>query len=178
MLESYLIRISKVCCFQLLVAGMCPQIAWANPAATIKRPEKARFVSYDAALDASGRLAGKLTDAGGLALVRAPLVLYQGQKLVAQTRTDDQGQFKFHRLRGGSYQLYSVGRQAMVRAWTHGAAPPGVGETLLVVSDYRAIRGQYDLNSVLTSGVVPIVLVTAGAVAIPIIVSDNKKSSS
>jgi hypothetical protein len=168
------------CCVSLLAATFAPTVVRADPATSWERPEKAEFVSYDVKLDASGKFAGKLTDASGVALVRAPVVLYQGRNELASTRTDKQGNFEFDKLRGGAYQLYTVGRQGMVRAWTHESAPPNTSESLLVVADYRVVRGQYDLNRVLSSAVVPIVVVTAAAIAIPVIVSENKdkKSSS
>jgi hypothetical protein len=65
----------------------------------------------------------------------------------------------------------------MVRTWTPGTAPPGTGDSLLVVADYRVIRGQYDLGDVLSSGVIPIIVVTAAAITIPIVVDSNKNKA-
>jgi hypothetical protein len=172
--------IAYVCSASLLAATCRPTIVHAEHVASWERPQKAEFVSYDVKLEAGGKFTGKLTDAGGIALVRAPVVIYQGRNELASTRTDEQGYFEFDKLRGGTYQLYTVGRQGMIRAWTPEAAPPGASESLLVATDYRIVRGQYDLNSVLNSAVIPIVVVTSAAIAIPIIVSENKdkKSSS
>ncbi|MCG8584034.1 MAG: carboxypeptidase-like regulatory domain-containing protein [Pirellulales bacterium] len=170
--------IATVCCVALLVASSPQVVAYSGPAVQYQRPKEAKFVTYDVALDTRLQLKGQLTDASGVALQRAPVVLYQGKTHIASTRTDHQGRFAIAGVSGGVYQLFTVGRQATVRSWTEGAAPPGAGSSLLVVSDYRAVRGQYDLNSVLHSGVIPIILVTVGAIAIPIIVSDNKDSSS
>jgi hypothetical protein len=172
--------ISCVCCVSVLAFALQPAVVCAEPVSKIEPPQKAEFVAYDVKLDDKGTFAGKVTDASGAALKRAPVVLYQGRKQIAKTRTDKLGRFTFAGLRGGSYQLYTVGRQGMITAWTPSAAPPHASESLLVVTDHRVVRGQYDLNSVLSSGVIPIVVVSAAAIAIPIIVSDSKdrKSSS
>ena len=170
--------IAFVSCVSLLGSTITPSFVLADPPAKRQRPKRAEFVSYDVQLGAKGTFSGKLTDAAGKSLVHAPVVLYQGRQAVNSTRTDKRGRFEFDKLRGGVYQLYTVDRQGMVRAWAPGSAPPGTTDSLLVVSGYRAVRGQYDLSDVLRSGVIPIVAVTAAAVAIPIVVSDNKKSGS
>jgi len=169
--------IAVACCLSMVATSVWPTATWADQPSPIIRPRRANFVSYDVQLDATGKLSGKLTDRGGTALTRAPVVLYQGRNQVAQTRTDRHGRFKFEKLRGGAYQLYTVGRQAMVRTWTPGTAPPGAGESLLVVADYRVVRGQYDMGDVLSSGVIPIIVVTAAAIAIPIIVNSNRNKA-
>jgi len=161
----------------MLSSAVLPSECLAVPPALATRPARANFVSYDVQLDAEGKFGGKLTDRGGAALMRAPVVLYQGRNQVASTRTDKDGRFAFAKLRGGAYQLYTAGRQGMLRTWTPGTAPPGTGESLLVVADYRAVRGQYDLGDVLTSGVIPIIVVTAAAITIPIVVDSHKNKS-
>ena len=165
------------CCLSMVATSVGPTTTWAGQPSPITRPRHANFVSYDVQLDATGKLGGKLTDRGGAALTRAPVVLYQGRNQVAQTRTDQHGRFKFEKLRGGAYQLYTVGRQAMVRTWTPGTAPPGAGKSLLIVADYGAVRGQYDMGDVLSSGVIPIIVVTSAAIAIPIIVNSNRNKA-
>ena len=161
------------CCVLILATTPGSSWAWAD-ANQLKRPEKAEFVSYDVELARGGIFSGKVTDAGGVALVRAPVVLYEGRKEIAKTRSDEKGRFAFEGLRGGAYQLYTVERQGMVRAWAPGTAPPDTSDSLLVTTQYQVVRGQYDLNSVLHSGVIPIIVVTAAAISIPIIVSDKK----
>ena len=162
------------CCLSVASTAIYPSFAWAASPTPMKRPERAKFVNYDVELDAKGTFSGKLTDRGGAALMRAPVVLYQGRHQVAAVRTDKHGRFAFEKLRGGAYQLYTVGRQGMVRMWAPGTAPPNAGESLLVVADYRAVRGQYDLGDVLSSGVIPIIVVTAAAITIPVVVESNR----
>jgi hypothetical protein len=97
-------------------------------------------VIADVALGPDGELTGRAINEQGQPWADAQVELLNDNKVVAKPVTDERGQFRVLRLRGGVYQLRSRNSLTHFRAWTVGTAPPSaeVGVTL----SQGVVRGQ------------------------------------
>lgn len=168
--------LAQACCALVLLVSATTREA----AAQKNKPSQAaaKLPTYDVALDRAGTLTGVVTDRNGKQLTNAPVVVFQGRKQVADVRTDKKGRFQVAGLRGGNYLLFTYKRQARLRTWAQGTAPPAATKDLLVVSDFQAVRGQHDLGEIFSSSIIPATVVTAAAIAIPVAVSNNRDKPS
>nr|MBC8291251.1 carboxypeptidase regulatory-like domain-containing protein [Planctomycetota bacterium] len=81
--------------------------------------------AMDVKLSSRGVFAGYVLDAQGRPMANEPVLVRQGIRRVAQTRTDASGQFRVARMRGGVYQVVIRKSSSMFRVWTPSAAPKG-----------------------------------------------------
>lgn len=112
-----------------------PYVAYADPPAEIAS-------TFDVALTSQGQLSGVLIDGSGGPVGNIDVGLLRGSSLVSLATTDGQGQFVFKGVRGGSYQLATVGSVHIVRAWASNTAPPVARPAAVIVVDGDVIRGQ------------------------------------
>jgi len=111
-------------------------------------------------------LQGQLVDRGGVPRPKATVTLSSGDRVVAETVTNDQGIFAFKVPNVGVYALSDGRTSALVRAWTKRAAPPFATPGILMVSDGNMARGQAGGSGVATAiGVAAFVGATAAVVA-------------
>ena len=96
----------------------------------------------DVSLDKRGVLTGTIVDKNGKAAVEADVLVKQGRRLVAKTKTDKKGNFEVSKLRGGVYQILVGDTAAFVRVWADGTAPPKAHDTALIVADGKLVLGQ------------------------------------
>jgi hypothetical protein len=92
-------------------------------------------------LNAGGTLSGSLVDPQGIALSGQPVELWTKGANVARTLTGAQGQFEFHQLRTGVYQVLAPGTGGAYRVWQPHVAPPAARQSLLLVQG-PLVRGQ------------------------------------
>lgn len=95
----------------------------------------------DVELHADGTLRGQLVTTESLPLVKAPVRLWQGGQLMAESKTDADGNFKIAGVAGGTYQLATPVTIQTVRVWKAGTAPPKANTALLVVADHETVLG-------------------------------------
>ena len=95
----------------------------------------------DVELHADGTLRGQLVTTESLPLVKAPVRLWQGGQLMAEAKTDTDGNFKIAGVGGGTYQLATPVTIQIVRVWQTGTAPPKANTALLVVADHETVLG-------------------------------------
>ena len=98
--------------------------------------------AVDVALGAGGVMRGRLVDPSGIALAGQSVSVFYEGRVIAQSVTDDQGDFSVAGLRGGSHALTTGGNSLICRLWTGNAAPPVAQTSVLMVSPSRAVRGQ------------------------------------
>ena len=101
--------------------------------------------TLDVALDADGVLNGYLVDGQGKPLANEAVVVRQGRREVAKTKTDSKGKFEVKSLRGGVYQIESKVGSSNYRVWANGTAPKNSRSVALVVnSKDPVVRGQLE----------------------------------
>ncbi len=131
-------RVVKGVLVSLAVVGFClPQTALAAGASVGRAP-----IVVDVALTDGGVLYGQVVDPQGSALVKVPVLLRDRDRELARAVTDKNGYFAVRGLRGGVYQLATVGGQGMFRLWKPGSAPPASEQGALLIVQGDTVRGQ------------------------------------
>jgi hypothetical protein len=95
----------------------------------------------DVALTSDNILQGQLLDRQGSPKTATKVQLTSGAKVLSECMTDQQGAFRIPVERGGVYTLSDGEASALVRVWTHDAAPPSAKPAVLMVSDPELTRG-------------------------------------
>ncbi len=157
----------------LAVLGFClPQAALATA------PVAAQSQNItDVALQNGGVFVGRLVDVQNRGVPGAPVSIAGERQAVRNTVTDANGAFTFSQLRGGTYQVMSVGSHRAYRLWSPGTAPPA-SQTAGTVVVGEAVRGQSS-NTVLGFLTNPWVLgaIVATAVAVPVALHNSASGS-
>ena len=161
----------------VIVAMAClgwllPQQAFCAPeAAAESAPAQPPIV--DVRMTADGTLGGKLVDQSGKAMGNQLVVLHSAGQAVMQVKTNKQGDFAFHRVRGGVYQMRIDDSGVACRVWPKDVAPPSAREQLLVVVGAPVVRGQQPIGAAFSSPLF-VGAVLAAAIAIPVAVHNSK----
>ena len=114
-----------------------------------------------------------MRNAQGQLQLDTDVVLWQGNQMLQRTRTNERGQFRFTRLRGGMYRIATPDITLACRAWTAKLAPPSARQSLLVVANMYSARGQQPINEVFCFNPFLMGTIVAAAIAIPIAVHDD-----
>ena len=110
----------------------------------VNRQEAAQK-TLDVALDVDGVLNGYLVDAQGKPLANESIVVRQGRREIAKSKTDGKGKFEVKSLRGGVYQIESKLGTSNYRVWSNGTAPKNARKVALVVNTKdTVVRGQLE----------------------------------
>jgi hypothetical protein len=151
----------------------------AAPAPAVKSETPASPNVIDVALQASGVLRGVVVDQQGALLGKTEVKVWQKDRAIAATQTDEQGRFAVSNLRGGVYQITAADGQGMYRVWAVNTAPPVAQPGAMVVAGHDLVRGQAS-SPVLRFFTNPWVLagLVGAAIAIPIALSNNDDSTS
>lgn len=172
-------RLKKTMAICLALAGLC--LPRALFAAT---PENPQAGLIDVELQEGGVLMGQLVDPQGQPKADAAVFLLDGNRKLAEAKTDAHGMFAFRGLRGGVYQLTGAEGIGAYRLWAPGTAPPAAQKGAMLIAGEDLVRGnlaymgrnmgswcRYQLSR-------PIVLagLTATAIAVPIAVHNSGKS--
>ena len=184
--ECILAGIFAIACAHLLVpatlaVGKETRIACPTPSINSvserQRPSYKPPVS-DVSLSVGGRLEGAVVDVQGIPIAEAPVVVrHEGQE-IARTTSDAAGRFRFRGLRGGVHQIVAAHGSGLYRLWTPRTAPPSSENGVLIITKGDVLRCQFPLRGFLTSDKVLFGGVVLGAVAIPIVVYNNRGSGS
>lgn len=135
--------LAALACFGTLIPQQslnAAQSAPEAPASEADADSQARKIT-DIELDRQGRLRGFLVDTNGKPEALKKVQIRQGKKLLAETKTDRNGEFQVNKLRGGVYQIVSKDQAAVVRVWSNGTAPPKSKDAVLLVTG-KVARGQ------------------------------------
>ena len=101
-----------------------------------------QVVPRDVALQSGGVLVGQVVNAQGAGLAQAPVSIQVAGKEVARTLTDQAGKFAVPNLKGGVYEVASVGHKDICRCWAPQTAPPAAQHGLMLVSNEDLMRAQ------------------------------------
>ncbi len=148
-----------------------------NSVSEQQRPSYKPLVS-DVSLSVGGRLQGAVVDVQGIPIAGAPVVVRQKGRAIVRTTSDAAGRFRFRGLRGGVHQIVAAHGSGLYRLWTQRTAPPSSGNGVLIITKGDVLRGQIPLRDFLTSDKVLFGGVVLGAVAIPVVVYNNRSSGS
>lgn len=167
---------------QTLAAALSCASMLLSPAAVMAAPPT--MAPADVALHDGGVLVGQILDDQGVAVAMAPVAIMRADKEIAQTQTNQQGEFTVPGLQGGVYQIAAAGQQGVYRFWAPRTAPPAAQQQLQMVSA-DVVRGQFaspgpfhamanwvSQHPILTGAAI------AAAIAIPIAVDNNNSPSS
>lgn len=113
---------------------------------TAKKKKKTAPIISDVSLGEKGELTGFILDGQGKAVAKSKVVVSFGRKVIAETTTNETGQFRVSGLRGGIYQIAHADGVAVFRVWKNGTAPKSARQNALVVVGTRQIRGQDGLG--------------------------------
>ncbi len=138
----------------------------------------------DIALRDGGVLVGQVMDGQGAIMAKAPVALIQNGKEIARAETDQRGGFAVSGLKGGVYQVATVGLHGVYRLWAPRTAPPAAKQGLMLVSGnvvrgqgfapggaFSAVTGWMSQHPLMTAGII------ATAIAIPIAIDDDDPAS-
>ncbi len=159
----------------LAVLGFCfPQAALATPPAEVQSQNIA-----DVALQHGGVFVGQVVDAQNRGVPGAPVSISGEKQAVRNTVTDNNGVFTFAQLRGGTYQVMTVGSHRAYRLWAPGTAPPA-SQTAGTVVAGETVRGQFGctpLGFLMNPWVVGAIVATAVAIPVALHNADDGPSS-
>ncbi len=130
----------------------------------------------DVELDPQGFLHGLLVDINGVPVTGMPVVVSQGDRVVAQVPTDLLGRFAVGPIRGGTYQLAAGDQMKGVRAWTARTAPPSARPMTLLVVGSQTVRGQLPASRLFSSDRVVVAGMVGAAIALPIVINNSDSS--
>jgi hypothetical protein len=96
----------------------------------------------DVSLSKDGKFSGRAVTQNGNPVEGASVVVKQGNKEVAKSVTDRNGQFVMSNLTTGVYQIKSGNTEGTYRMWTEKSAPPSAKPYGLMVLGENGARGQ------------------------------------
>ena len=100
----------------------------------------------DVSLDNDGVLHGTIMSVRSIRAVDADVIVKQGKRIVAKTKTNSEGGFSVPKLRGGVYQIEAEKSVASVRVWTNGTAPQKAkSHALLLTGRIQSNRASFRL---------------------------------
>ncbi len=161
-------HVSRIMLWLAVIGLVVPQVGQvsAADATSLNAPKASRQVTLvDVALTKDSALQGQLVDRQGTPKTNTKVRLMSGANVLGEAVTDEQGAFRVDVERGGVYSLSDGQATALVRVWTHQAAPPSAKNAVLMVSDSsltRAALGNGGLDSVI--GWAAIIGVTAAVI--------------
>jgi len=115
----------------------------------------------DVKLDKDGALTGRTIDHNGRPVTGARIVVKRGKTEVAQSTTDEQGNFAVKNLKTGLYEVNSGKTVGTYRVWNQNAAPPSAKPHSLLVLGENGARGQYGLTETIAGENLGLILLCA-----------------
>ena len=128
------------------ITMICPAVALGDraPHAAIQ----------DVELTRTGDLSGQILNRQGLPIGAVALTLNTNSGVLS-SQSNQNGEFTFANVGGGTCQLTAGGKVQTVRAWQNQTAPPVAAARLLVVADEPVVRGQYGPGPMIDGGCGP-----------------------
>jgi hypothetical protein len=161
--------------FLMIVAALnllLPRDVWAEtpqPRST-KQPRPATSSRvYD--LEArNGKLRGQVLSPQGQPLPHATVVLFQQNGILAKTRANEQGEFRFDEVSQGVYGIAAANGVCVYHVWDAGNSPTPARSAAMIVAGQNVLRGQTQYASWWQNPWVIIALI-ASIICVPIAVS-------
>ena len=152
-----------------------PMIANASENVTARRQAEA---VRDLALGAGGLLQGQVVNKDGLPERDATVSVLRDGETVATAKTDAEGAFAVAGMSGGVFAITSGKASGIVRAWSHGTAPPAASRGVLLVPSDLTARGQSCLANLTPAqiGVGGLVLLAGVGAIIAVVIDDDDAS--
>ena len=122
-----------------------------------------------------GALVGQVLNAQGAPMKGETVSIRQGEKEIAQVKTDDLGRYDVHGLKTGIYEVATKEGGASYRVWDANVAPPSAQPGALMIVG-QPVRGQLGAGGLLSN---PWVLggIAAAAIIIPLALDDDDPAS-
>ena len=117
-----------------------PMIANASENATARRQVE---TVRDLALGAGGVLRGQVVNKEGLPEREATVSVMRDGTTIATVKANTDGEFAIAGIPGGVCAITSGKATGVVRAWSHGTAPPAASQGVLLVPSDLTARGQH-----------------------------------
>lgn len=119
---------------QTVSAGLLPspKTVKAKPASKIP----------DIALTKDAIFRGVIVDGKAGPVANEKVVIRQGRRVVAETKTDRLGEFRVPKFRGGTYEIKAGKVSQQVRVWTANSAPKTARKIALLVENPTVVRAQ------------------------------------
>jgi len=121
-----------------------------------------------------GSFQGRVVDHTGTPVANAAVVIRQGNKEIAKSKTDQHGQFAVTGLKGGVYEVASGKTTGVYRVWQETVAPPAAKEQALLVLGQNGERGQFGS---IGGGTLLIAAVAIAALVVAIIALDEAEEA-
>jgi hypothetical protein len=125
---------------------------------------------HDVALQAGGRLVGRVVDATGQPAATRVVVVDQAGIERASTHSNERGEFSVAGLSAGVYLATTSNAAVACRCWAVRTAPPSAQSQLLLVDDPLVARGQRPIGDLLCCPPLLLTALVVAAIAIPIAV--------
>lgn len=141
--------------------------------AVAKRSDSDSLV--DVELTSNRSLVGSMVDAQGKPVAGVTVTAKYGRRVLAETKTDRQGEFRFRNIRTGVFEIRSRLVRRVVRVWSNGTAPKNARrEALLVADPGTRVRAQSPVpftptavsNGLVEAGLLIGATVGVGAIAV------------
>jgi hypothetical protein len=150
--------IGRLSCLMAAVVITIGQPAFAVDQAVIR--------SADVKLGDGGVLVGSVVTPEAKPVSATRVVVLQGQNAVAETMTNEKGEFSVKGLRNGAHTVQLANSNQPVRFWSASSAPPNANGKLVLVSSQNVVRAQGDSGmgmggaALLFGGALAVVLIT------------------
>lgn len=135
-----------VCTLALVTLLILPRSVFAerhNPDGQISKPLSELSVVRDISLSRDGRVKGQLVDRQGNPKSAIKIAVQRSDGMVvARVITDKDGRFVLSGLQGGQYMVRYGHDSIVTRIWVEGTSPPSARNSILLVADDLAVRGQ------------------------------------
>ena len=148
------------------------------PSGNTNIADLSRPVITDIVLGENGTARGQVVDAQGVAVPGSSVVLSRADQELARVAADGRGNFRVSGLRGGVYRISSGQGGGTFRLWAPGTAPPAAREIITVVEGGDVVRGQMPVGDYFASDRFILLTLIATAIAIPVVVYNNRTSGS
>lgn len=126
-------------CFGLIT----PQTVSAGLLPTPKSVKaKSASRTSDVTLTKDGILRGVIVDGKAGPVTGEKVVIRQGRRVIAQTKTDKLGEFRVPKFKGGTYEVTAGKISHRIRVWTADAAPKSARKVALLVENRNVVRAQ------------------------------------
>jgi hypothetical protein len=150
------------------------------PAKPVIRTVAANTI-LDVSLSKDGKFSGRAVTQNGNPVEGASVVMTQGNKEVAKSVTDRNGQFRMSSLTAGVYQVKSGNTEGMYRVWSEKSAPPSAKPYGLMVLGENGARGQVgcydDYGACMLCTVATVGLATLGVGIATLILASSANSN-
>jgi len=133
------------------VVGSSPAIA-AGPLAPPS--QAAPQTIQDVSLAPGGLFRGQLVATNGQAIAGTPVVLQQQNRPLAETVTNERGEFAFQGVPGGIYLVSAAGEASTYRLWAPNTAPPVAQPAAMLVQQGDIVRAQVGGSGLILSTLV------------------------